>query len=149
MKIQKALHRIRLRPDVLNSFVFYFLMRSSQNGYLERYFTGTTIKHLTGRKLRMLEFPLPALKKQQQIVCEIERHFSIADEVDQTIEKCLKEASQLRQSILKRAFEGKLIPQDPNDEPAGKLLERIKAEKGKLKTEQKKRGRKEFNDVKG
>lgn len=43
-----------------------------------------------------------------------------------------KAASRLRQSILKRAFEGRLVPQDPNDEPAEKLLERIKAEREQL-----------------
>ena len=46
-----------------------------------------------------------------------------------TIEQSLKQAERLRQSILKRAFEDKLVPQDPEDEPAWVLLERIKAEK--------------------
>jgi type I restriction enzyme S subunit len=68
---------------------------------------------------------------------EIKRYFSIADEVEQTVEKCLKEADRLRQSILKRAFEGKLVPQDPEDKPAEKLLERIKAEKAKLQAKPK------------
>lgn len=54
----------------------------------------------------------------------------MADE--QTIKQGLKQSNRLRQSILKKAFEGKLVPQDPEDEPAEKLLERIKAEKVKL-----------------
>jgi type I restriction enzyme S subunit len=45
------------------------------------------------------------------------------------VEQGLKQAERLRMSILKRAFEGKLVPQDPNDEPAEKLLERIKRRK--------------------
>ncbi|MCR4421213.1 MAG: hypothetical protein NUV32_01905 [Exilispira sp.] len=57
----------------------------------------------------------------------------MADEVDKTIDNSLKQAERLRQSILKQAFEGKLVPQDPNDEPAEKLLERIKVEKEKNK----------------
>lgn len=57
--------------------------------------------------------------------------------IEQGIEQTLKQADRLRQSILKKAFEGKLVPQDPSDEPAEKLLERIKAEKAKLEAEQK------------
>jgi type I restriction enzyme S subunit len=76
---------------------------------------------------------------------EIKHHFSIADEVEQTIEKSLKESDRLRQSILKRAFEGKLVTQDPNDEPAEKLLERIKTEKEKLQAKPKIYGRQRAN----
>jgi len=49
------------------------------------------------------------------------------------VKQSLKQSDRLRQSILKKAFEGKLVPQDPSDESAEKLLERIKAEKEKLK----------------
>lgn len=76
-------------------------------------------------------FPLPPLSEQYRIVSEIERRFSIADEVERIIDKSLKQSYRLRQSILKHAFEGKLVPQDPNDEPAERLLERIKAEREK------------------
>lgn len=83
---------------------------------------------------------------------EVERRFSAADEVEKVVEESLKKAERLRQSILKRAFEGKLVPQDPSDEPADKLLERINAEKAKFGSE-KKSGRirrkalKEVHDV--
>lgn len=60
---------------------------------------------------------------------EIEKMFEKADKMLEVIEKSLKFAEQLKQSVLKRAFEGKLVPQDPNDEPASVLLERIKSEK--------------------
>ena len=73
--------------------------------------------------------PLPPLSEQHQIVSEIERRFSVVDEVEKTVGACLQQAQRLRQSILKRAFEGKLVPQDPNDEPASVLLERIKLSK--------------------
>lgn len=74
---------------------------------------------------------MAAFDEQEKIVQEIERHFSIADQIEQTMEQSLKQSGRLRQSILKKAFEGKLVPQDPEDEPAEKLLERIKAEKTK------------------
>ena len=80
-------------------------------------------------KLSGLPVPVPPAKEQEIIVSEIERCISIADALLQTIEQSLKQAERIRQSILKQAFEGKLVPQDPNDEPAEVLLERIKAER--------------------
>lgn len=53
------------------------------------------------------------------------------EQIERIVDQSLKQAERLRQSILKRAFEGKLVPQDPNDEPAEKLLERIKIDKAK------------------
>ena len=73
--------------------------------------------------------PLPPLLEQQAIVSEVERCLSVADEVEKTVTTELKRAEQLRQSILKQAFSGGLVPQDPNDEPASVLLERIREEK--------------------
>jgi type I restriction enzyme S subunit len=72
--------------------------------------------------------------EQNKIVEEIERIFSVTNQLEKTIDANLKRSEKLRQSILKQAFEGKLVPQDPNDEPAEKLLERIKAEKAKQTT---------------
>lgn len=78
-------------------------------------------------KLRPMAVPLPPHTEQRQIVAEIERRLSIVDELEAEVEADLKRAGRLRQSILKRAFEGRLVPQDPADEPAEKLLERISA----------------------
>jgi len=62
------------------------------------------------------------------------------EEAEKVVEQSLRQAERLRQSILKSAFEGKLVPQDPNDEPAEKLLERIRAEKA-MREESKSRGK--------
>ena len=69
--------------------------------------------------------PLPSLTEQQAIVEEIEARLSIVDNLEATIDTAMQQAGALRQSILKQAFAGKLVPQDPNDEPAQELLERI------------------------
>ena len=129
MKIQKALHRVRFSKLALSKYVLFFLVLSSKNGHLDRYFTGTTIKHLPGEKLAIFPLPLCSVDEQRRAVQEIESRLSVADKIEETIAQSLKQAEALRQSILKKAFEGKLVPQDPNDEPAEELIARIRAEK--------------------
>ena len=92
---------------------------------------GSNVPQINNKDIDPLPFPLPSLLEQQAIVAEVESRLSVADEVEKTVTAELKRAEQLRQSILKKAFSGKLVPQDPNDEPASVLLERIKAEKVK------------------
>lgn len=108
MKIQKALHRIRVNGDLNVRYLFHYLFYSAKSGLMEKYFTGTTIKHLTGRELKKIEFPLCSLKEQQRIVEEIESRLSVCDDVEKTIATRLTQAKSLRQSILKKAFEGQL-----------------------------------------
>ena len=91
--------------------------------------------------LATLRVPFPPLAEQQRIVAEVEQRLSVADEMEKTVEQSLKRAERLRQSILKRAFEGKLAPQDPSDEAASVLLERIQAEKARREGERKGRGK--------
>ena len=90
---------------------------------------GSAVNNLLLSDLKIKHIPFAPLAEQNMIIQAIERLFSIADELETIVERSLKESERLRQSILKQAFEGKLVPQDPHDEPAEKLLERIKAEK--------------------
>ena len=79
--------------------------------------------------IKQIAGPLPPLAEQQRIVSEVERRVSVIQQSEVAVEASLTRAERLRQSILKQAFSGQLVPQDPNDEPASVLLERIKAER--------------------
>jgi type I restriction enzyme S subunit len=87
---------------------------------------------LSVSKVSVLPLPLPPLAEQQRIVSEVERHLSVIEAAENVVDANLKRAERLRQSILQRAFQGKLVPQDPTDEPASALLERIRAERGSM-----------------
>ena len=79
--------------------------------------------------IHTMPMPLPPLAEQRRIVADVERRLSVVQQTEATVEASLARAERLRQSILKQAFSGKLVPQDPDDEPASALLERIKAER--------------------
>lgn len=90
---------------------------------------GTTRAGFNTTLLQTLDVPLPTLNEQRRILEEVERRLSIIEGMEAAVAANLKRAERLRQSILKRAFEGRLVPQDPNDEPASDLLERIREER--------------------
>lgn|GEM_PF-616836 len=129
MQFQKALHRVRFTNAINSFFVQLYFERCASNRRLEKMFTGTTIKHLTGEKLARMSIPMCSIDEQAEIVLALESKFSELDQLDQTITTSLQQAEALRQSILKKAFSGQLVPQDSRDEPASALLARIKAEK--------------------
>lgn len=126
-------NRVGLQPYYLKHFL------NSPVGFkmtTER-MTGTAIKRIILEKVRSAYIPLPSFPEQQKIVEEIENRLSIADNMEKVAEQSLKQSVRLRQSVLKRAFDGKLVPQDPTDEPAERLLNRIKEEKAKREGENK------------
>jgi type I restriction enzyme, S subunit len=79
--------------------------------------------------LKQVLFPIPSLAEQQQIVIEFEQQLSVITQLETTASANLKRAERLRQSILKEAFAGRLVPQDSSDEAASMLLERIHNER--------------------
>lgn len=110
---------------ILPEYIFFICISPQFQKRIIENASATTLPILNKSSFEVLPLPLPPLIEQHKIVEEIERRFSIADEIEKVIDNSLKQAERLRQSILKKAFEGKLVPQDPNDEPAEKLLKRI------------------------
>ena len=101
---------------------------------------GVGINHLSAFKFAQIALPLCSLAEQQEIVRLLEEQFLAIEWQERGIDSALKQAEILRQSILKKAFYGQLVPQDPNDEPANALLARIQTEREVLtavKTEKK------------
>jgi type I restriction enzyme S subunit len=74
-----------------------------------------------------MSFPSAPLAEQSEIVSEVERRLSVESTAEAQAEASLKRAERLRQSILKQAFEGRLVEQDASDEPASALLARMRA----------------------
>ncbi len=106
---QKALHRVRFLDNSNPRFYMYYLWFSAQSGQLCRYFTGTGIKHLTGQSLSRVIVPTADRTIQDSIVTEIESRLSVCDSIENTVDTALQQAEALRQSILKKAFEGGLM----------------------------------------
>lgn len=98
---------------------------------IARYAPATAQKNINLEILGQIAIPLPPLAEQHQIVAEVERRLSVIGKLDDLAEVSLKRSEHVRRSTLVRAFEGKLVPALPGDEPANALLERLRIRKGK------------------
>ena len=125
---QNTLIRVRAFPEVV-PYLYYHLLSDARSGALGRAARGVGIHHLGAQRAEALMIAFPPLAEQRRIVPEVERRLSVIQQAETTVEAGLKRAERLRQSILKEAFSGRLVPQDPNDEPASVLFERIRAER--------------------
>jgi type I restriction enzyme S subunit len=109
-------------------FLFYFFKGPRMQELVKSRITGSATPHLFQRDIRKFDLLIPPLLEQEQIIAEIESRFSVVDQVENIGRMSVKQAGHLRQTILKDAFDGKLVSQDSNDQPAEELLECIKAE---------------------
>ena len=134
--------KIALENQFLNKYTFHFLCSLLGFANVTGMTKATAQGSISMGNIREVSVPLITLEEQEQIVQEIETRLSVADKLEETITQSLQQAEALRQSILKKAFAGQLVPQDPNDEPAAKLLECIKAERATPAPAQKTRKKK-------
>ena len=132
--VNSSLLVIRSGTVFLPKFLFYFLKGPKMQELVKSRITGSATPHLFQRDIRKFDLLIPPALEQKEIVSEIESRLSVADQVEKIAMNSAKQANNLRQSILKLVFQGELVPQDPKDEPAEKLLERIKAERFRNKS---------------
>jgi type I restriction enzyme S subunit len=126
--------RVRFCRGIEPNFISFFINSVYGRAWIKTVLSQQVGQaNVNGRKLKNLIVPLPSFEEQKKIVSEVDRIFSIIHESENLMKKEINRAQSLRQAILKLAFEGKLVPQDPNDEPASVLLERIREEKDKTK----------------
>lgn len=116
---------------ILPELLYWYCISEHFQNLIKVTASATTLPILNKSNFEKLYIVLMPLNEQKQIVEEIEKRFAVADEVEKVVEENIEKAKQLKQSILKKAFEGRLVPQDPTDEPASILLEKIKQERSK------------------
>jgi type I restriction enzyme S subunit len=109
LKYQKALHRVRFYGKTEPHYLVFLLEFLANTGRLERWFTGSTIKHFTRESFVSMSVSLPPLNEQKTIVAEVERRLSVIEELETAVEANLTRAERLRQSVLGKAFTGSLV----------------------------------------
>ncbi len=115
---------------ILTKFLHYSLLSMNTRQYFKNNATGTSgnMPKINQKVVMKAPLFLPLLEEQKEIVSQVESLFTLADTLEEKIEAAKKRVDKLTQSILAKAFRGELVPQDPNDESAEVLLERIKGE---------------------
>lgn len=124
-------HIIRVRCySGINPPYFHWFLNSTQGcDIVTRVASSTSgLYTLSVSKVQRIVVPMAPALEQQQVISRIEALFDVADAIESSVEAARRRADKLEQSILARAFRGELVPQDPNDEPALILLERLRAE---------------------
>ena len=134
IRIQNHIHRLRAYAPICTEYYYYLFYLYKHVGWIGG--KGIGIQGLSSNALHALLFPLPPLAEQERIVAKIktiepytDRYTEAASNLDKLNNTF---PDMLRKSILQMAVQGKLLPQDPDDEPASVLLERIRTEKQRL-----------------
>ena len=134
IRIQNHIHRLRPYSEICTEYYYYIFFFYKHAGWIGG--KGIGIQGLSANALHALLFPLPPLSEQYRIVTKIKEFEPLLDKYAQAEKRLNNLNTQfpdlLKKSILQEAVQGKLVPQDPTDEPASILLERIRAEKEQL-----------------
>lgn len=120
---------LQFHEGFLSSFAAIALQSPLLQEELVRRSTGTTVKGIKASVLKEIDLPVPTIDEQTEIVRRVEQLFAFADQLEARVKAAQARIDRLTQSILAKAFRGELVPQDPHDEPASVLLERIQAQR--------------------
>ena len=129
---QNALHRVRFYMSISPYFYMYTMMYYSNIGKLQEICKGVTIKHLTRTALLTLLFPVPPKNESTNIANKILKMDSLLQDIECNKAAILDLVASTKSKILDLAIRGEFVPQDPDDEPASVLMERIRAKKEEL-----------------
>jgi type I restriction enzyme S subunit len=137
-----SLVRFRCRAELLPEFAMCVFLHFMKSGHFQKIAKITTnIAHLGAGRFAEMAFPLPPLDEQRVIVDRVATQASVWRALLDDVSVRKRHASSLRQSILKAAFSGQLVPQDPSDEPASALLARLATQSAAAPPAPKRRGR--------
>lgn len=117
--------RFRIHPRVNGRFLNLFLNSPPLRRRVSSRLHGVGRPRLNLGEIRSIQIPVPSAAEQQRIVEEVDRQFSVLEAMETALNSGLARAEGLRQAILREAFAGRLVPQDPSDEPASALLKSI------------------------
>jgi len=117
--------RFKMVDPLMTNWLYFNLQLPAFVHHLTAGLTGSDLPHVTGTGVAEYTFGLPPLAEQRDIVRRVEALFALGDQIETRYAKAKAHVEKLTQSFLAKAFRGELVPQDPNDEPASVLLERI------------------------
>lgn len=139
---------LRFKPQGIGSeFAFHSFLAMQKLGVFRKLSGGVGINHLSAGKFAKLPVALPSSSEQAEITKALVSQLAALEEQGFAIDLSLKQSTAQRQNILRAAFEGQLVPQDPADEPARVLLERIRAERVERAKQPKTRKSKQTKEI--
>jgi type I restriction enzyme, S subunit len=128
--INQAIAIFRSKSIVFNKYILNYLIFNKTINWCIQHSKATSGQfNLTLKICQDIPIPIPSLEEQKEIVKRVEKSFQAIDRLEQEYQKAMKFLDRLEQSTLAKAFRGEIVPQDPNDEPASILLERIQKER--------------------
>ena len=130
IRIQNHLHRLRPYDRIYTKFYYYIMYLYKANGRING--NGIGLQGLSSNALHNIIVPVPPVEEQKRIVDSIDSVLSLIEQIESHKQSLSSQIDNIKSKILDLAIKGKLVPQDPNDEPASVLLERIRAEKEEL-----------------
>lgn len=123
---------IRTSPDLSHKYLALYLNSPKVQRMIQELNSGATREALTLSQIKNILIPICSLKEQELIVAELESQYTMLKNVKETMIKESTQIEVLKQTVLYKAFAGELVSQNPDDEPAHKLLEKIKLERLEL-----------------